>query len=222
MIRPAFLPTLPASFGASAVLHLGLVAIVVGHRFAAPMASVEQPESRIEIEAVLADDVQIADDAAKAPLRPAVRANHFPKHHHPYRVPADHDARPHDPDMVHTSGAPAAVTESGATLAEAPAAVESAPPRFALALSTIGARSSNVPPHYPLAARQAELEADVSVEIVVDTTGRVIAAKAVTSNGYGLDEEAVRAVRSFRFSPAVRSERPVAVRMRWIVQFRLQ
>jgi len=40
--------------------------------------------------------------------------------------------------------------------------------------------------------------------------------------GYGLDEEAVRAMRAYRFSPARRDGLPVRVRMPWTVQFRLR
>jgi protein TonB len=77
-------------------------------------------------------------------------------------------------------------------------------------------------PDYPPAARTAEIEADVELEIVVDAGGRVIAARAVSRNGYGLDEAALRAVERYRFSPARRGGRPVPVRMRWTVQFRLR
>lgn len=75
---------------------------------------------------------------------------------------------------------------------------------------------------YPAAAREAEIEVDVPVEIVVDTSGAVIAARSITHSGYGLDEAALRAVRAYRFSPAQRAGAPVRVRMRWVVQFRLR
>ena len=75
---------------------------------------------------------------------------------------------------------------------------------------------------YPPAARKAEIETDVPVEIVVDAGGRVVSARAVIRAGYGLDDSAVRAIRDYRFSPAIRAGRPVAVRMRWTVQFRLR
>jgi protein TonB len=75
---------------------------------------------------------------------------------------------------------------------------------------------------YPAAARNAEIEIDLPVEIVVDTEGRVISARALTRAGYGLDDAALRAIRAYRFSPALRQGRPVRVRMRWTVQFRLR
>lgn len=81
---------------------------------------------------------------------------------------------------------------------------------------------SSSPLLYPLAARRAEVEADLPLEIVVDLDGRVLAARVLRPAGYGLDEQAVRAVRAYRFSPARRDGRPVRVRMPWTVQFRLR
>ena len=81
---------------------------------------------------------------------------------------------------------------------------------------------STSPLVYPPAARQAEIELNVSFEIVVDTDGRVLTARALSHAGYGLDEAALRAMRLYRFSPALRGDRPVRVRMRWTVQFRLR
>jgi len=75
---------------------------------------------------------------------------------------------------------------------------------------------------YPPAARRAEMEADLALEIIVDLEGRVVSARVLRPAGYGLDEEALRAVRSYRFSPARRDDRPVRVRMPWTVQFRLR
>jgi protein TonB len=75
---------------------------------------------------------------------------------------------------------------------------------------------------YPPAARQSEIELDFPLEIVVDVSGRVVSARALTQAGFGLDEAALQGIRGYRFSPAVRSGRPVAVRMRWVVQFRLR
>lgn len=75
---------------------------------------------------------------------------------------------------------------------------------------------------YPAAARRAELEADVALEIVVGLDGRVVSARVRQPAGYGLDEEAVRAVGAYRFSPARRDGRPVRVHMPWTVQFRLR
>ena len=75
---------------------------------------------------------------------------------------------------------------------------------------------------YPPEARRAEIEVDVPVQIVVDASGRVLEARSLSHPGYGLDEAAAQAIRTWRFSPAQRAGRPVRVRMRWTVQFRLR
>jgi protein TonB len=74
---------------------------------------------------------------------------------------------------------------------------------------------------YPPEARAQEIETDVRVEIVVDETGRVVAARSLSNAGYGLDDAALRAIRRYRFAPATKDGRPVRIRMRWTVQFRL-
>jgi protein TonB len=81
---------------------------------------------------------------------------------------------------------------------------------------------SSSPLVYPAAARQAEIEIDLPIEIVVDAEGRVVSARALRRAGYGLDEAALRAIKAYRFSPARREGRAVPVRMRWTVQFRLR
>jgi len=77
-------------------------------------------------------------------------------------------------------------------------------------------------PAYPPAARAAEVEAEVPLVIVVDRAGSVIDARVAEHAGFGLDEAAVAAVRRYRFSPAERAGRAVAVRMKWSMQFRLR
>jgi TonB family protein len=76
--------------------------------------------------------------------------------------------------------------------------------------------------NYPPAARQAEVEADVDLEVVMDEHGRVLEARVVKPFGYGFDAAAVQAVRAYKFSPALVDGKAVRVRMRWSVQFRLQ
>ncbi len=110
------------------------------------------------------------------------------------------------------SGEPAHATSSGASSEETlPESRVSVPARLLV----------KGPVPYPALARAAEIEADVPVEIVVDTSGRVVEARALARSGYGLDEAAVTGVRGYRFSAALRDGRSVRVRMRWVVQFRL-
>jgi len=79
-----------------------------------------------------------------------------------------------------------------------------------------------LPPAYTAAARDAGIEANLLLELVVDSRGRVQSVKALSHLGYGLDEVALEAARSSRFAPARRAGNAVAVRMRWWVQFKLQ
>jgi TonB family protein len=75
---------------------------------------------------------------------------------------------------------------------------------------------------YPPDARADDVEGDVGVEIVVDSEGRVIDARVARAAGRGFDENALSAIRRYRFSPAQHRGRPVRVRMPWTVQFRLR
>lgn len=112
----------------------------------------------------------------------------------------------------------------------APAAAPPAPPQSASAgTEPVGEAQVDVPARllasapliYPARARSAEVEASVALELVIDTRGRVVAQRLLEHAGYGLDEAALVAVRSYRFSPAQRFGRAVPVRMRWTVLFRL-
>ena len=77
-------------------------------------------------------------------------------------------------------------------------------------------------PSYTPEAEAAGVEADVPLEIVVDGAGAVIAARVLSHVGYGLDEAALRGVRAYRFSPARRAGKALAVRMRWLMRFQLR
>jgi TonB family protein len=77
-------------------------------------------------------------------------------------------------------------------------------------------------PFYPAAAEAAGVEVDVPVAILIGVDGSVEEAHARGHVGYGLEEAATRAVRSYRFTRASRRGRPVRVRMTWTVLFRLQ
>ncbi len=64
-------------------------------------------------------------------------------------------------------------------------------------------------PEYPDAAREAEIEGRVRVELHVDETGAVTSARVLEGLGHGLDEAALAAARAARFEPATRCGRPV-------------
>ncbi len=77
-------------------------------------------------------------------------------------------------------------------------------------------------PSYTREAEAAGVEADVPLEIIVDDAGSVIGARALSHVGYGLDEAALRSVRGYRFSPARRGGKALAVRMHWLMRFQLR
>ena len=78
------------------------------------------------------------------------------------------------------------------------------------------------PPSYTAAAESAGIEAEVPLEVVIDASGSVQTARPLTHVGYGLDEAAISAVRHYRFAPARRANKLVAVRMRWVMRFQLR
>jgi protein TonB len=78
------------------------------------------------------------------------------------------------------------------------------------------------PPSYTQEAQAAGIEAVVPLEIVIDVTGAVVGARALAHVGYGLDEAALQSVRSYRFSPARRAGKALAVRMHWMMRFQLR
>ena len=79
-----------------------------------------------------------------------------------------------------------------------------------------------VTPDYTEQARRAGLEGEVLLELVVDPDGRVSDLRVLRALGAGLDEEAVRAVRQWRFSPARRLGSPVAVIAEAAVELKLR
>jgi protein TonB len=60
-------------------------------------------------------------------------------------------------------------------------------------------------------ARRAKYQGDVNVDIVVGTDGLVKYARVVRDPGMGLAEKALEAVRTYKFKPAMKDGKPVAV-----------
>ena len=80
-----------------------------------------------------------------------------------------------------------------------------------LKISTVlNSRAVSLPrPNYPAMARQIRLQGTVTVQVLIDETGRVVSAKA--SGHPLLVAEAQKAAMQARFSPTVISETPVKV-----------
>jgi TonB family protein len=232
-----------------------LVASVAFHAFAIVAGGHAIGEGRATVGAgatPLLVDIDVAPDpvvpSSQGQGESAVEAALAVSHRHRYPVAPSHDARPHDPSIVHAPIAASDATSVAPNVVEASA---EAPVRFTLPIgkAVVGAavgRGSgaeggdsavtyaesqvNVPARllsgaaidYPPEARAAQIEEDLVVELVVDASGHVAQARSVSNAGHGLDCAAVDSVRRYRFSPALRQGRPVAVRMRWTVQFRLR
>jgi len=76
-------------------------------------------------------------------------------------------------------------------------------------------------PPYSEEARKAKYQGTVVLWIVVDTQGNVQQAQVVKPLGMGLDENALRTVKTWKFKPAMRNGAPVPVRVMVEVSFRL-
>jgi protein TonB len=76
-----------------------------------------------------------------------------------------------------------------------------------------------VQPTYTELARRMRVEGVVVVEAIIDRSGQVTAVRVLEGLSAGLDESAMKAVRQWRFTPAVMNDRPVPVYFRLTVQF---
>jgi len=70
---------------------------------------------------------------------------------------------------------------------------------------------TKVEPRYTELARQAHLQGVVVLRAVIDERGNVIDVQLRKRLGFGLDEEAVKAVSQWKFTPALLNGRPVKV-----------
>ncbi len=78
-----------------------------------------------------------------------------------------------------------------------------------------------VEPEYSEEARKAKFQGTVLLSIVVDETGKTRDIKVLRALGLGLDEKAIEAVMKWRFRPAYKDGKPVAVAANVEVNFRL-
>ncbi len=76
-------------------------------------------------------------------------------------------------------------------------------------------------PEYSEEARKAKYQGTVVLWLVVDPNGNPQQVKVARSLGMGLDQKAVEAVRHWKFEPAMKDGRPVAVQINVEVNFRL-
>lgn len=78
-----------------------------------------------------------------------------------------------------------------------------------------------VVPYFPEALRRDRQEGDVEVHFIVGSDGRVREPQIVKSAGYELDQQLLRALEFWRYEPARLDGRPVAVRSKFDMSFRL-
>ena len=79
-----------------------------------------------------------------------------------------------------------------------------------------------VSPSYTAKAQKAGIEGIVSLAIKIDDTGSVVDAHVREGLGYGVDEEAVKAIKTWKFKPAQKDGKPVAVKVIVQVTFKLR
>ena len=70
-------------------------------------------------------------------------------------------------------------------------------------------------------ARRAKYQGIVIVSIIVDAQGHPLNPRVVRALGMGLDEKAIEAVMKYKFKPAMKSGKPVAVPINVEINFRL-
>jgi TonB family protein len=79
---------------------------------------------------------------------------------------------------------------------------------------------SRTAPKYPPEARKARAGGIVIVEVIIDKTGRVVAARILKALPFGLSEAAVEAVKQWRFKPATVRGKAIDVFFNLTVNFR--
>jgi periplasmic protein TonB len=76
--------------------------------------------------------------------------------------------------------------------------------------------------HYTEFAKRADIEGTVVIEILINKNGDVEDAKIIQSLNSGLDEIALQAVKDTKFIPGMQRDKPVRVRMKIPIKFKLQ
>jgi TonB family protein len=139
------------ALGASVVAHAAVVVAAAsgGH---APVRAQAAESRELTVEVV---EAPVPEQVEEAPPRDAHDHDHphASAHTHPYPVDPDHDARPHDPSIVHhphappvpraSEPAPVAMPEPDLSAAPQPA---SEPPRFTLPIGNVSPRVTSVAP----------------------------------------------------------------------------
>ena len=81
---------------------------------------------------------------------------------------------------------------------------------------------SRIKPVYTLEARTADLEGTVELAVIVRKDGSLEVLKVLRGLGLGLDENAIKALKKWRFRPGMKDGVPVDVRLNVEVTFSLR
>jgi TonB family protein len=76
-------------------------------------------------------------------------------------------------------------------------------------------------PDYSEEARKAKYQGTVVLTVIVGPDGRVYHPRVARALGMGLDEKAIEKVLTWKFKPATKDSKPVAVEVSVEVQFNL-
>jgi TonB family protein len=227
-----------ALFGISAAAH-GALLLAAGGPPRAPGTPKDSAEVLIDVAATVAASAQppvaagaiVASASPKAAGRPGA-SSEVATRSMPHETPGLASARPGAPSVTPADGAMPRFTialgaspdaDSAGTRGATPAGALAADEPVSEALVDTKARLIfGLSPAYPDAARERAAEGDVLLDLVIDAGGAVESARVVRGVDPSLDVAALQAAQRFRFDPARRAGRTVAVRMRWSVQFRLR
>ncbi len=78
-----------------------------------------------------------------------------------------------------------------------------------------------VDPKFSKQARKAKFSGQVIVALIVDKEGMPQNVHVLRGVGMGLDEEALKAVKQYRFKPALQNGRPVPVYLNVQINFQI-
>lgn len=223
-----FAVTLASALALHAAAAVGASAIGVLHGVAT------EPALRSRAATIEVDEVTVPEEREVLPVANVASVAHESSRGTPNpihvlsRAAATSDALPAPPPTVSPESTHFKMTvSSGAAAPSAPDAARhaSASSEEIVADDAVTVRAQKIDgaqPTYPpdAVAQGVELGAPLPFEIVVDTSGHVASVHSLHHAGYGFDEAALTALRTFRFSPATRDGHRVNVRMRWTVEFK--
>jgi periplasmic protein TonB len=229
---------LPIALSAALALHAaGAVSLVVlAHPRGAQATTLGGVTETIEVESVtpsVHEDERSPIVHASPERRAARGESHAPAHAAVASAAKTSDVAPDPAPPIGTPDAPpvepvrfqmrlGAQTGGGSSFGTTTTQASSGEIASEADVTERAAKIAGPAPRYPseAIARGVELGSPLPFEIVVDESGHVVSTRALRHAGYGFDEAAIAALRAYRFTPAKRNGRSVAVRMTWTIDFR--